>query len=152
MDLSTEQMKALVGMGRSRHRHWKKCLEPIAGRDGRSATFTVQEVLALKVVAFLVDRSSVEVGKLKPISVALFKACELSWPLLQGLVLIVDTHAGTVEHRSRGERPLEYEDVEGKHIIPLDRLAARLKEELTPDPEGQQADLKFPPMPVRKRG
>jgi hypothetical protein len=46
----TAQVLAWVGLNSQTLRYWKSVLEPIAGRDGRSAWYTLEEVVALAVI------------------------------------------------------------------------------------------------------
>jgi hypothetical protein len=72
MRFNTGQMQELSGVRREQFRHWRKVLPPLMGRDGRADAYTFAEVLALTVIAQLVDGLGMPVAQLKGVAGDLF--------------------------------------------------------------------------------
>lgn len=72
MRFNTTQMQQLTGVNREQLRHWRKVLPPLEGRDGRSDTYSFDEVVALAVLEGLVNGLRVSVSHLTDFSVELF--------------------------------------------------------------------------------
>lgn len=72
MRFNTGQVQELAGIRREQLRHWRKVLPPLVGRDGRADLYEFAEVLALAVIAVLVDRMGVSVSRLSECATDIF--------------------------------------------------------------------------------
>lgn len=72
MRFNTQQALDLAGIRREQFRHWKKVLPPLAGRDGRAENYTLEEIIALAILAALVLRLGISVSHLADFAVELF--------------------------------------------------------------------------------
>lgn len=69
---NTQQALDLAGIRREQFRHWKKVLPPLAGRDGRADDYSLEEIIALAILAALVLRLGIGVSHLADFAVELF--------------------------------------------------------------------------------
>lgn len=72
MRFNTQQALDLAGIRREQFRHWKKVLPPLAGRDGRADDYSLEEIIALAILAALVLRLGIGVSHLADFAVELF--------------------------------------------------------------------------------
>lgn len=73
MRYQTSQVIELVGITKETLRHWKKVLQPIFGRDGRGASYSFEEVVALAVIAQARSGLSVPISRFASVAQRLFK-------------------------------------------------------------------------------
>ena len=145
VELSIGQVRGLVGITRDTWREWQPRLVPVKDRDGRSAdvVYTVQEALALKVVAYLAH-SGVRVRALTSVSVELFKVCESQWAVLANQVLVIDLAGSQIQQRPRDEvRSLD--EMAGLQVVPIYKLASELQSDVLKRPDPSR-----PRRPVRR--
>jgi DNA-binding transcriptional MerR regulator len=73
MRFDTAQVLEIVNISTETLRHWKRVLEPIRARDGRSQGYTFQELLALAVIAKAVHDLEVPISRFKAFASYLFQ-------------------------------------------------------------------------------
>jgi hypothetical protein len=73
MRLETAQVLELLGISKETLRHWKKVLPPLEGRDGRSAGYTFDEVIALALMAAAVRELQVPISRFSPVAHRIFQ-------------------------------------------------------------------------------
>ena len=73
MRLETAQVLELLGLSKETLRHWKKVLPPVEGRDGRSAGYTFNEVIALALIASAVRDLQVPISRFSPVAYRIFQ-------------------------------------------------------------------------------
>jgi hypothetical protein len=75
MNLTQAQVRHLVGITEEQFRSWRNAFVPLQGRSGQSPQFGLGDVLALLVIAELVETYGAKVSKLTNISTHLFHTC-----------------------------------------------------------------------------
>lgn len=101
MQFTTSQVHAALNLPSQTLRYWRTVLEPLKNKPGgKTARFSVGEILALAVVAKLVMGMRIEVGAIAPLSGALFELCrrpgffaettQLSIDIEQALVFLMN--------------------------------------------------------------
>jgi hypothetical protein len=75
MNLTQAQVRHLVGITEEQFRSWRNAFVPLQGRSGQSPQFDVSDVLALLVIAELVETYGAKVSKLTTVSTLLFEKC-----------------------------------------------------------------------------
>jgi hypothetical protein len=73
MRFDTAQVLEIVNISTETLRHWKRVLEPIRARDGRSQGYTFPELLALAVIAKAVHDLEVPISRFKAFAPNLFR-------------------------------------------------------------------------------
>ncbi|MEQ1613260.1 MAG: hypothetical protein ABL904_10945 [Hyphomicrobiaceae bacterium] len=139
MRLETAQVLELLGLTKETLRHWKKVISPLAGRDGRSAGYTFDEVTALALIASAVRDLQVPISRFSPVAHRLF----------QGIAdHVEDANTTTVLCITHGDVALyPIDKLPGDACLALVRLAPvvrRLRLSLTPEPRSDpQLSLDF---------
>lgn len=134
MQFNTGQVQELAGIRREQFRHWRKVLPPLVGRDGRADLYAFDEVLALAVIAVLVDRMGVSVSRLGGCSVEIFALFAEQEDFTNLPRLLHVTQAGEL---AMGAEP----DCEAFVSVRVARVCARVKERLAPE---QRRQLSLP--------
>ncbi|MBK7014461.1 MAG: hypothetical protein IPH39_02550 [Sulfuritalea sp.] len=140
MEYTQQQVRSAIGVGQQTFRYWKQSLPPLARKSGKTAAFSVGEMLALSVVNHLVQICKIDVSALAPIADDLFKIC--SRPLLfsrHPTIAWIDLAAKIIGVPSDGrEVPTDRVCL----IIPLSLLWQQISESLTEtDRSGEQREL-----------
>jgi hypothetical protein len=114
---STAQLLDWADLNAEMLRYWKGTLPPIAGRDGRSSRYTLEEVVALGVIGRATNQLRVPIKNFAPHAQALFDAvaAHISDDQAPSLVII---H----EDEIRFGRPDILPDVEAFAIVRIDRV------------------------------
>ena len=97
MRYTPQQMRSLVGIKPETERYWKRILGPISGYEGHTACYSLGDVLALKLIASLVQGLGISITRVEPLAIALFERCNS--PLLemrQALAMVFDITSGRV--------------------------------------------------------
>jgi len=76
MRFSQAQVLKFAGLTKEALRHWKTALSPIAGRDARSADYTIGELLTLSALAEANRNVGISVSAIAPFAEQLFKLVE----------------------------------------------------------------------------
>jgi hypothetical protein len=75
INLTQAQVRTLVGISEEQFRSWRNAILPLKGRSGQSPQFHMGDVLAMMVIADLVDSYGAKISKLTEISTQLFELC-----------------------------------------------------------------------------
>src|SRR5579862_7066425 len=76
MLFTTSQVRAVLGLSSETLRYWRRCLVPLSSKPGgKAARFDIGEILALAIVAKLVNALRIDVGAIAPIAEQIFATC-----------------------------------------------------------------------------
>jgi DNA-binding transcriptional MerR regulator len=89
MNLSPQQVRAVLEVSEQTLRYWKRSYPALAGKRGYGPCYTFADVLLLLITKHLVDGLGIEVGKLNAISEGLLEACRSSVHLLSGATHVI---------------------------------------------------------------
>jgi hypothetical protein len=134
VQFNTGQMQELTGIRREQFRHWRKVLPPLAGRDGRADLYDFAEVLALAVIAIIVDRMGVSVSRLTSGATEIFAFFAEQEDMTALPSLLHFTERGVLVP---GDEP----DCDAFLSVRVDHVFARLRERLAPE---QRRQLSLP--------
>lgn len=140
MEYTQKQIRSALGLAQQTIRYWKSSLPPLARKSGKTALFTVGEMLALSVVNHLVHDNKMDISALTPVAEELFKLC--SRPLLfsrHETVIWIDLKEKTLAiARDSKELPMDRVYL----VIPVSQLWQQISEKLTEaDGLGEQKEL-----------
>jgi hypothetical protein len=143
MKLTLGQVRGTLALSPDTYRHWKTVLPPLAARQGRAASFSHGDLLALAIVKSLTDRVGVPVGNLDVIARKLFDQCgKQSWAKFERLTAFISSDSWSLSFVSDGQYPLA---IGPSLIIPCGPIIASLRSALMIEqPEDMQANLRFP--------
>jgi hypothetical protein len=148
MQLTPGQLRDTVRLSKETFRHWKRVLPPMKGRRGRSKAYSPGDAAALSILRVLTNDWGIQIGRLGDVSREVFRLCnETPWLALEGRTLQIDVP------RSRCrllKRPIEADETVLQ--CPLRPILRYLREEfLRTDLAPAQAELRLPPVPLRRR-
>lgn len=90
MHIRQKELLEWCGVDEARYRHWRDVLSPLAARRGNKPHFTMGDVLALRLVKYLIDTVGIEPRHLKAITPAMFEDCRPDqWARLEHHVAIL---------------------------------------------------------------
>ena len=127
-------------------RHWREVLPPLQGRKAHGAGFSARDLLAILVVKTWVGEIGGQVRFLTQSADSLFALCsDEPWPKLEQSFL-----AYSLESKAWSLVGLEGKLVwdNGVILLPVYKLATRLREQLTGEVNSPQQALSFPLMSV----
>lgn len=91
MQFTTSQVNAALNLPAQTLRYWRTVLPPLKSKPGgKTARFSVGEILALAVVAKLVTDVRIDVGAIAPLSGALFELCRRPTAFAEAVLLCID--------------------------------------------------------------
>jgi hypothetical protein len=76
MRFNQSQVLGFTGLSKEAMRHWKTALAPLSGRDGRSADFSLGELLALAALAEATRSLRIPISVITPVAEQFFKLVE----------------------------------------------------------------------------
>lgn len=145
MQYTQAQVRETVGLSLETYRHWKRVLPPLATKGGRTACFSIGDLIAASIVHRLTEVAGVRVGHLSDVSAAIFEICNSSpWANLGGTTLWVDLEQRTcVVERAVRSHP----DASLVLFCRLDPILCRLRDALLrSQPDQGQSELLLPPV------
>lgn len=152
MQYTQSQVRETVGLSLDTYRHWKRVLPPLATKGGRSACFSIGDLMAASIVHRLTETAGVRVGHLSDVAAEIFEICNSSpWAALVGTTLWVDLEQRTC---SVERAPKLHQDANLVLSCRLDPILAQLRDSLLRGQADQsQAELLLPPvrMPATRR-
>lgn len=150
LKLTPGQLREVLGLSQDAFRHWKRSLQPLAGRNGYTPCFSPGDLFAIAAVQALVADAGIRVGVIAAIADELFRfATTTSWAVIERSVLVFDFASGRVAvlQETTSIRPTGI----GVHL-PCRPIVARLRERLLAEQDGElQQLLQFPPAVVAGR-
>ena len=144
---SLKQALEFTEIGSQTMRHWRDVLPPLQGRRAHGSGFSARDLLAILVVKIWVNELGGQVGSLKQSANSLFAICaEESWPKFEQSLLVyrVDSKSWCLADL---DARIAWES--GAILLPIHRLAAQLREQLTGEVNNPQQALNFPLMSVK---
>lgn len=127
-------MLGWAGLNADTLRYWKGILTPIAGRDGRSSGYTLEEIVALAVIARATNNLKVPVNVFAEHAQALFETVAAFISDGQGPPLVF-IHGDEVHFGRQGSLP----EVEALAIVRIDRVLLDVRTRMiapaTPPPQ-----------------
>jgi hypothetical protein len=141
------QVRETVGLSLETYRHWKRVLPPLATKGGRTACFSIGDLMAASIMHRLTETAGVRVGHLSDVSAAIFEICNTSpWAALVGTTLWVDLEQRTC---SVERTPNPHQDANLVLSCRLDPILAQLRDALLRGRADQsQSELLLPPVRV----
>jgi hypothetical protein len=153
MNLTPGQVRDALDLAPETFRHWKKTLPPIAERNGRRASYTLGDLLALAIVRALVENAGVRVGALHAVAATLFDQCrKQAWTGFERSLLVLELARVRVTFISDSHFPKI--DAIGI-VVPCGPIISDLRERLLVEKSNDdQTNLQFAPTVVagRERG
>lgn len=143
MKLTLGQVRGTLELSPDTYRHWKTVLLPLATRQGRGASFSHSDLLALAIIKSLTDKIGVPVGGLDQIARSLFEECsQRSWAQLERLTAVVHPESGNLSFVSE----IRIQQMrQAAIIIPCEPIIASLRQRLMIEqPDETQGSLRFP--------
>ena len=149
MKFTQSQVLRLSGVSRETLRHWKRTLEVLRDRKGRSEQYSGGDALALSVLQRLTGALQVQISSLNPVGGALFSACQgVQWSKLSAAWLAIDFDRAlvTIERTALTQGA-------GRIVIALrvDDLIADLQGKLLGNEGAESMPLMFAPVGLAKR-
>lgn len=123
---TTTQTLAWADLGAETLRYWKKNLEPIAGRDGRSCGYTLEEIVALAVINRAASQLNVAFKVFADHAAAVFDAVA-SYVADQRNPHLVFIHNGRITIGAGPDLP----DVEALAIVRIDLVLEDVQARMT---------------------
>jgi hypothetical protein len=163
MRYTQAQIRDVLGVTVETIRHWRKVMQPLQERTGRSATFTFGDLLALGVIHRLTAGLDMAVSNLQPAALTLFTICnEVDWTRPDARFLVLTRRLGSVgegfeapmidlvDAASLGQA-VDAQAVAA--VIPLGQIVEQLRAHLVADPDHEvsQHPLPFPPLALKRR-
>jgi hypothetical protein len=150
MKLTLGQVRGTLKLSPDAYRHWKTVLPPLATRQGRGASFSHGDLLALAIVKSLTDRIGVPVGNLDIVARKLFEQCgKQPWAKFERLSAFISTENWSLSFISDGRYP---QTGTPSVFIPCGPIIASLRSALMIEhAEDTQANLRFPLSAVANR-
>jgi hypothetical protein len=127
INLTQAQVRTLVGISEEQFRSWRNAILPLKGRSGQSPQFHMGDVLAMMIIADLVDSYGAKISKLTEISTQLFELCA-QFVQRQGshptflIITPKSVTAATTDALPAVNEP--------SFVIPLDRFRTRMEKAL----------------------
>jgi DNA-binding transcriptional MerR regulator len=143
MKLTLGQVRGTLELSQDTYRHWKTVLLPLSARQGRGASFSHGDLLALAIIKSLTDKIGVPVGGLDQIARSLFEQCgQRSWAQLERLTAVVYPESGNLLFVSE----VRIQQMKQTAIlVPCEPIIASLRARLMIEqPEETQPSLRFP--------
>lgn len=132
MRFSQAQVLRFAGLTKEALRHWKTALPPIAGRDARSADYTIGELMTLSALAEATQSVGVAVSAITPFAEQLFKLVEEDLAAARVPSPVALTGSDVVrlerEHALGQQDPFSATAV---LVISFDRVCNRLRDEFS---------------------
>jgi hypothetical protein len=123
---STTQALAWADLNADTLRYWKKSLDPIAGRDGRSCGYTLEEIVALAVINRAATQLNVSRKVFADHGAALFEAVA-AYVADGSKAHLVFIHEGRITFGSGPNLP----DVEAVAIVRIDVVLLDVQNRMT---------------------
>lgn len=143
MQFTTAQVRSAIGLPLQTLRYWRGILTPLRDKPaGKSARFSVGEILALFVVGKLVTGMRIDVGAIAPIAPAIFDLCRRPAFLGPNTVLHIDIEARTAALDR--DWKLDARSQNGVILLPLYEIAMEIRNLLTAHDEIEPAQGEFP--------
>lgn len=143
MHFTTSQVRAVLGLPTQTLRYWRSALSPLTSKPGgKSAKFSIGEILALAIVAKLVGVLRLDVGAISAVAPALFDLCKRSSLLANSSWLYLDIEGARVEVTSDLKTlPKDKAIV----LVPISEIAREVRETLTKSDENvEQLEFSWP--------
>ena len=148
MQLTPGQLRNTVRLSKETFRHWKRVLPAMKGRRGRSTAFSAGDAVALSILRVLTNDWGIQIGRLGDVSTEVFRLCNgTPWVALERSTLQIDVP----KRRCRLlKKPIDADETVLQ--CPLGPILRYLREEfLRTDLLRAQAELRLPPVPLRRR-
>lgn len=145
IQFTTQQARSIAGVSPEAWRHWRKNLHYIAEKKGRTARFTMGEIVVLCAISNIVKKLGLRMAILSDGLDQLFKAsAPLSLLYLQDCCFVITEKTGDIV-KSNPAHDLESPAV----VIPCEGIVAQVLRSAFQDPElGLQKSLPFPPASI----
>ena len=139
MRYDTCQVLTLAGITKETLRHWKRVLPPIYGRDGRSDGYTFQEVVALAIIARVVQDLAVPISRFTSTAERLFGdiAAQIH---PSGKTLVLCITRDDMVFTAHDQLP----NVETMAIVRVEPIANKLRWAVSEEPIDTEAQLDLP--------
>jgi hypothetical protein len=124
INLTQAQVRGLVGISEEQFRSWRNAFAPLKARQGQSPQFGMGDVLAMAIVAELVESYGAKISKLVPIADQLFEVCT-------HLAGLNDHHATFLLISRNGVTTARTDAVsliEASFVIPVTPLKSRIQQ------------------------
>lgn len=147
MQYTPGQLRRAAGIPQETYRHWKKTLQPLRRRTGRSPCFTAGDLLAVVIVRTLSVEFAIRVSSISAVAEGLFATCNAaSWPTLERSCLLVDLP----NHRLQLLQEIDNTSFDvAAMVIPLKPVVHRIHHALlSPRTHDIQETLPFPPTSI----
>ena len=145
MQYTQAQVRDTVGLSLETYRHWKRVLPPLATKGGRTACFSIGDLVAVSILHRLTETAGVRVGHLSDVSAAIFQNCNTSpWAAMAGATLSVD-----LEQRTCSVERTDNSHQHANLILScrLDPILGQLRDALLRGRSDQsQTELRLPPV------
>jgi hypothetical protein len=142
------QLKNILDLTEETFRHWRKVLPALSHRKGKTAKFSVADVMALKLIQQLSQDVGIKIGRLAPISTSIFEICSNTpYIKLQRGCIAIDMESNTAKFYDKNDVQLD-----GQLLLIIDcaPLTQSIQDHFFESVEEQQ-QLPFPPARVRNR-
>jgi hypothetical protein len=142
------QLKSILDVTEETLRHWRKVLPGLSQRKGKSAKFSVADVIALKLIKRLSQDIGIKISRLAPISSSLFEICNNTpYIKLQRGCIAIDIESNVAKFCDKNDVQLD-----GHILVIIDcaPLTKAIQDHFFESAEEQQ-QLPFPPTRVRNK-
>lgn len=116
-----------AGISGTQLRNWKKCLPALKKKKGNTPSYSIGDVLALRMVRWLTESACISVSRLAPFSTALFKLCQVdAWPRVEHQLAVLNFETNSIETISRNSTSA-MQGMGGSLIIDIGKLVTALR-------------------------
>ncbi|HAF43543.1 MAG TPA: hypothetical protein DCK83_01000 [Gallionellaceae bacterium] len=151
IQFTQDQARALTGVSVETVRHWRKTVPYLSSKAGKSARFTIADLLGLAITHELVNSFGIHIATMSKGVDALFRLLAVSNPSsLDGAVVLITATEATLHEP--GTAVMNQISTKPSLTIPLEPLMAKIQRYMLPNmPVSTQKVLPFPPEIVRSR-